>query len=120
MIKKVTDLPDNVIGFSASGLVTAQDYERVIIPIVEAKLGNYQKIRLLYHLGSEFAGFEMGALWDDAKIGLQHLTEWERIAVVTDNDWLRSAIKVLGFIIPGQVRVFANDQLAEAKVWLCA
>jgi hypothetical protein len=120
MIKKVTDLPDNVIGFSASGLVTAQDYETVIIPTVEAKLSDSKKIRLLYHLGSEFAGFEMGALWDDAKIGLQHLTEWERIAVVTDNDWLRSAIKVLGFIIPGQVRVFTNDQLAEAKAWLSA
>ncbi len=32
MIDTIPDLPDNVLGFSAKGTVTAQDYESAIIP----------------------------------------------------------------------------------------
>ena len=118
MIKEVPDLPGNVIGFTASGTVTAEDYESVLIPAVEAKLAEQKMIRLLYHLGPDFSGYKMAAMWEDAKIGLRHFTAWERIAVVTDVDWIRSSVKVFGFAVPGHVRVFKNDELAEAKGWL--
>ncbi len=119
MINEIPDLPGNVLGFEASGAVTSDDYESVIIPAVEMKLTEYKKIRLLYLLGVDFSEFELGAMWDDAKIGLQHLTAWERIAVVTDKDWIRVAVKVFGFAMPGLVRVFENDELGKAKEWLC-
>jgi hypothetical protein len=51
-------------------------------------------------------------------VGLQHLTAWERIAVVTDVGWIRTALKVFGFAIPGQIRGFSNNELAEARQWL--
>ena len=118
MIEKISDLPGNVLGFTASGKVTADDYESVLIPAVEEKLAEQKKIRLLYHLDDGFTGYEAGALWDDTKIGLKHLTAWERIAVVTDVDWIRTSVKVFGFAMPGEVKVFENSGLAEAKAWL--
>ena len=36
MIEKIPDLPDSVLGFTAKGTVTEDDYESVIIPAVEA------------------------------------------------------------------------------------
>ena len=120
MIKLIPGLPDNVLGFEASGSVTAEDYESVLIPAVEKKLTEQKKIRLLYYLGSDFSDFEFGAMWDDAKIGLQHLTAWERIAVVTDIDWIRGAVKIFGFAMPGKVCVFENNDLEKAKEWLIA
>ena len=118
MIKLIPDLPGNILGFDASGKVTGKDYETVLIPAVEAKLKDFPKVRLLYHLGSDFSGYDMGAMWDDTKIGLKHLKSWERIAVVTDTEWIRSAVYLFGFTIPGHMRVFKNDELSKAKEWL--
>jgi hypothetical protein len=118
MIKMLTGLPDNVVGFSAHGTVTAKDYEQHIVPAVEEVLVKHDKVRLLYQLGSGFDGFDVGAMWEDTKIGLSHLAAWERIAVVTDVDWIRMATKAFGFAMPGEVRVFSNAELDAARDWL--
>jgi hypothetical protein len=111
-------MPDNVIGFAVSETVTGEDYESVLIPAVEAMLLEQKTIRLLYSIGPDFSGYQMAAMWDDAKIGLRHLTAWERIAVVTDVGWIRPAVKIFGFAMPGDVRVYKNDELEDAKRWL--
>jgi hypothetical protein len=118
MIKTIKDLPSNVLGFEASGTVTGKDYENVLVPAVEAKLKEFPKIRLLYYIGSDFSGYDMKAMWDDTKIGFKHLTSWEKIAVVTDTEWIRASVKVFGFAMPGEVRVFENSELSIAKEWL--
>jgi len=118
MVEQMRDLPDNVLGFTAKGTVSAEDYESVIIPAVEAQFSRHDKVRFLYHLGEEFSGFESAAMWDDAKLGFKHLRGWERIAVVTDIEWLKAAVRIFGVAIPGEVRVFASHALHEAKVWI--
>ena len=120
MVEQISGLPDNVLGFTAKGTVTANDYESVIIPAVEALFTHHSKIRFLYHLGDEFSGFEAAAVWDDTKLGLTHFSGWERMAVVSDVEWIRAAIKIFGLAIPGQVRVYHNSELAEAKRWIAA
>ena len=117
MIEKIPGLPANVLGFTAKGVVTAEDYETVIIPAVEEQFSHQKKLRLLYHIGEESAGFEAAAMWDDTKLGMKHITGWERIAIVTDIEWMRIAIKVFGFGIPGDIRVFYNNELASAVRW---
>lgn len=123
MLDIINGLPDNTLGFSAKGNVTSEDYETVLIPAVEEKLKTHDKIRLLYHLGDEFKKFEAGAMWDDAKVGLTHITEWEKIAIVTDVNWIQQAGKIFGLAIetkavPGDVKVFHNSELEEAKEWI--
>ena len=118
MIKQMTDMPENVLAFTASGTVTAKDYETVLTPAVEAVWARKEKVRFLYFLGADFDGFEAGAMWDDAKLGLKHYSGWERIAVVTDAGWIRTSIKVFSFAIPGHVRVFHNRELDEAITWV--
>ena len=118
MIELITNLPDNAVGFSARGKVTAEDYESVLIPAVEKKLKMHAKLCLLYHLGPEYDGFSAGAVWDDMKVGLKHPLSWEKIAVVTDVEWIRGATRFLGLAIPCDVRVFSNDALQEALAWL--
>ena len=118
MVEKIPDLADNVLGFTAKGTVTANDYESVIIPEVEGLFSRHRKVRFLYHLGEDFSGFEAAAMWDDTKLGLKHLTGWERVAVVSDIEWIRAAIRVFGLAIPGHVRVFHNREFAEAVRWI--
>ena len=118
MVEQIPNLPDNVLGFTAKGTVTANDYDSVIIPAVEALFSRQGKVRFLYHLGQDFSGFEAAAMWDDTKLGLKHLGGWERMAVVSDVEWVRAAVKVFGLAIPGHVRVFHNRELAEANRWI--
>lgn len=118
MVERIPDLPGDALGFSAKGTVTASDYEQTIVPAVEEAFARGRKVRFLYHLGPAFTSFDAAAVWDDTVLGLKHFGSWERIAVVTDADWLRAAVQVFGLVIPGQVRVFRDSELAEAKRWV--
>jgi len=119
MITAIPGLPENVLGFSAHGIVSGADYEDVLIPAIEEKLSRFKKVRFLYHLGEDFSGYDAAAMWDDAKIGLKHPLSWERAAVVTDVEWIRVAIRVFGFVIPGEFRIFHNNELSAARDWVC-
>ena len=118
MLEPIHDLPSNVLGFRAEGEVTGADYETTLIPAIEEILARHKSVRFLYHLGDEFSGFDAKALWDDAKVGLEHFSAWERVAVVTDVVWVHMAVTAFRFVMPGQVRVYSNSQLQDAKLWL--
>jgi hypothetical protein len=119
LIERIPDLPDTVLGFRAKGTVTAEDYESIIIPAVEALFARHPKARFLYQLGDEFSGFEATAMWDDTRLGLKHLAGWEKMAVVSDVEWIRAAIRIFALAIPGHVRVFHNSEFADARRWVC-
>jgi len=112
------DLPDYVLGVLVTGEITGADYETILIPALEGKLKANPKIRMLYHIDSEFTGFEISAMWDDAKLRMKHLSEWERIALVSDHERINSLLKFFGHLISGQIRIYKETQLEEAKVWI--
>ena len=120
MLEVLIDLPGNVLGLTARGEVTAEDYRAVLVPAVENKLAQHRKLRLLYIIGDDFKGFTGGAAWEDAKVGMRHFTTFERVAVVTDVDWIRGMVKAFGFALPGDVRVYAGDEIDEARSWIGA
>ena len=65
----------------------------------------------------EFEGWSTGAMWEDTKLGLKDPRVWEKIALVSDKDWVKHTVKALGWMVPGEVRVFELDELDAAKVW---
>lgn len=117
MFTKVEGLPPGVIGVEASGEVAAADYTDVLLPMIEEVRATGSKVRLLYVLGED-VGVSGGGAWADTKLGVQHFTSFERIAVVTDKDWIENAVKALGWIIPGEVRTFDDDDQDDAVEWL--
>lgn len=118
MIELHPNQPDGIIEFSATGKVTADDYASILMPAVELAAARGDGIRLLAHYGPAFEGYELGAMIDDAKLGLRHWSGFERVAVVTDVRWLKHLVTGLGFALPYPVRVFPNDQLEQARLFL--
>ena len=118
MLEPIQPSTGNIVAIRATDNVTGADYETVLIPLIEEKLEGHDKIRMLYQLGSEFESYEAGAIWDDTKVGLKHLTHFEKIAVVTDVEWIIRLVKAAGFLIPGEVRLFPNSELAAAQAWI--
>lgn len=118
MIETLKEFPPQILAFACKGHVTRQDYETVLIPAVEKALEKPGKVRLYYQINADFTGIEPGAAWDDFKVGMQHISRWERMAVVTDVDWIRHSIRAFGFIMPGKLKVFPLAQQAQARAWI--
>jgi hypothetical protein len=120
MLELLDDLPDEVIGVRAIGEVDDDDYEDVLVPAIEDRLTRHDKVRLLYVLGEEFTGYDDGAMWEDAKLGVKTFNSYDKLAIVTDATWVRRTVKAFGWLIPGEVEVFHADSLAAARAWIVA
>jgi hypothetical protein len=118
VIAQIEGLPAGTVGFRAHGQVTSADYESIIVPDVEAAFALNRKLRMLYVTAEDFTGFDPGAMWDDAKLGMRHFSGWERVALVTDVPWLRTAATAFGFAVPAKFRLFHGTELAAARQWL--
>ncbi len=116
MIEIIDGLPDNVVGFVATGRITTTDCDTVLIPAMRRSLQHHEKLRLYYELGCRFPG----AGWEDLDIESLRLQQWERVAVVTDVSWIRHTVKALRFLIPTDIRVFPTIQAEEGRDWVAA
>ena len=117
MIRILRDLPDNVLGIEAIGKVTDDDYENILAPAIQNMRSRDKEIRIVYVLGKEFDGWTTGAAWEDTKLGLSEFRAWQKIAIVSDKDWVRHTVKAIGWMMPGDVRALDLDDLAAAKQW---
>ena len=118
MIELLKGFPDNVVAIACRGRVSREDYDTVLIPAVEKALQSYDKVRLLYEVGTDFKGYDAGAAWEDFKVGMEHFSRWERVAVITDVEWIKHAMQLFSFIMPGTARVYSLADSAEARLWI--
>lgn len=114
MIQIVEGLPDNVVAIVAKGRVTNDECNKVLKPLLEKSLKRHEKVRLYYEIGCRFPG----AAWEDLRIGLESIPQWERVAVVTDVGWVRHTVNALRFLIASDVRVFTSFQAPEGRAWI--
>ena len=104
-----------MIGFEISGKVHADDYRDVVLPALQRAYAS-DEFRFVIVI-PEFRGITGGALWQDLKVGIEHLHAWKRIALVTDIDWMRYMTTLFGWMTPGEVEVFPLAQRDEAIAW---
>ena len=113
MIQIIDGLPDNVVGIVAKGRVTSEDCSRILKPAMENSL-KHDKVRLYYEIGSRVPG----AGWDDLRLGVDRVPQWERVAVVTDVGWVRHTVKALRFLLGGEIRVFTTSHAGDGLAWI--
>lgn len=114
----IDGLPDDVVAVEAKGIVTSQSYRDVLVPLVEKKLQTHDRLKILILLGEAFDSYSKGAVWDDVRFGFSHLTDFSKIALVTDHDWLRHGAKLFAPLVKADLHVFKVDELVHAKAWI--
>jgi hypothetical protein len=119
MLKAMTGLPPGVLGFQADGELHADDYRKVLLPAVEAVLQRGEKVCIVL-VFERFDGLSGGALWQDLRMGVEHLTGWKRIALVTDIDWMRDLAALFGWMTPGELKHFPLAERDAAVAWAAA
>lgn len=121
MIETLDRMPAGTIGFRATGELTAADYRDALVPALKAAVGS-GSVRAVFVVGPEYEGFDLGAVKEDLKglapLALEHRDAWKRLAAVTDLDWIAKAVGTFSWLMPGEVRVFALEELEQAKSWV--
>jgi hypothetical protein len=121
MVEVIPDMPPGTDGFRVSDRLTREDYTVVLIPPLRDAVEAGRKLRVLYAIGPKLR-MEPGALWEDAKVqfgyGIRHRDAWERIAVVTDLDWVCRSLELFSWMVPGEMRQFSESEMERAKSWL--
>jgi len=119
MIEVLPDMPQGVTGLRVSGRVGGDEL-REFKPTME-KLRKSGEIRIVEVIASDYAGFGSGGLVEDLKLGLgtlfKHHSEFKRIAVVSDMEWVTHMLHALGWMVPGELALFGLDELDRAKEW---
>jgi hypothetical protein len=120
MLKQIRDMPVGTVGFEAIGKVEDDDFEHSVEPVLRGEIAAGRQIRLLYLLGTEMGEYEGDTLTEEMQFAVRHPSAYERVAVVSDEDWLRPALRVLSVLVPGQLRGYPVAQLPRAREWLAA
>jgi hypothetical protein len=118
MLRQMTDMPNGTIGFEAVGEVEDDDWEKTVEPVLRQEIAAGRNVRLLYLIGAGAHEVEGDAMSADMGFRVRHATSYERVAVVSDEDWVRPALRALSFLLPGKARGFRVRDLVEAKAWL--
>src|SRR5437763_7088279 len=77
---------------------------------MEDSLKRHDKVRLYYEIGCRFPG----AAWEELRLGMDTIPQWERVAVITDVGWVRHTVNALRFLIASEVRVFTSFRRRRA------
>ena len=118
MIEFMDECAGKFVGIRASGKLTREDYEEILIPKLEQLFDAEGKLDLLLYMDEAFDGWEAGAAWDDATFGIRHRADFEKLAVVGGPAWVQGGLKAFGFLMKGEIRTYPADQLEKAWEWV--
>ncbi len=117
MITIISEAPENVAAFSATGDVTKEDFQNLVLPHVKRKVDEYNELNYLLYLDTDLDKFTMGAWLQDAFLGLKNLTLWNRAAIVTDKEGVQNFTDIFSVVMPGEFKSFPKGNLYNALYW---
>lgn len=120
MIETMTDVPPEIDGVRAGGVLTREEYDEVVLPLLQDAERTGRRMRILCQLDDDYAGVTPAALWEDLRLGVRAIGHFAAFAVVTDIPWMRAACRLAAYAVPYPLRVFGTDERDDAVAWLIA
>ena len=108
------DHQNNLLKINIFGELTLDDYRELEESIVKT-LKSGEKIRLLFDL-TMMSGFTVDVAWEDVKFVGAHTHDFERIAIVSNDQWLSWASWINAAFTDAQIQIF--DNASEAMSWI--
>lgn len=111
--------PAHVGSYRLTGVLTEEDYDRVIADI-EERLGRHDRIGIVADL-TGFHDITIRAGLKDLRYSFGKLLELKRFvreALVVDKRWIGSLAEAANAVVPYvSIRVFRSDEASEALAW---
>lgn len=105
-----------VIRATVTGRLNESDFH-ALAPRIEALLETHASVRMLVQL-SGFKGWSPGAAWEDAKLGLHHYADIDRLAVVGDREWEEWMTRFSRPFSLADIRFFEPSEMEKALTWI--
>ncbi|HLP12924.1 MAG TPA: STAS/SEC14 domain-containing protein [Flavobacteriales bacterium] len=118
MITQLKTVPANVVAFKATGRVTKQNFENVILPAVNELVQRTGELNYMLILDTPLKNFTLGAWWQDALMGIKQFTKWNRVAIVSESESLNKFTRIFGKLAPGEFKGFTHAEIDTAIHWL--
>ncbi|MCW3112006.1 MAG: hypothetical protein JWR18_402 [Segetibacter sp.] len=118
MVELLNGFPPHVAAYRATGKVNKDEYEQVVMARVDEVAATYGKINFLVLLETDFENYSGAAFLDYLKVSFEHFTKWNRMAIVTDERWVRKAYDMLSPLVHGVINGFELKQFEDAKEWV--
>lgn len=115
---KEVDLGDpRLLGLAIVGKLTTADYDHINL-LVEEKVKHYGRARILLEVVST-DGINARTLWEDLKTSLRLYKDLERVAIIGDQTWLKTSVKLSDLLTPGlDLAAFSTVERKRAIAWL--
>ncbi|GMR03968.1 MAG: hypothetical protein BMS9Abin22_486 [Gammaproteobacteria bacterium] len=96
--------------------LTLADYKE-FEAAVTSELESAPKIKLLMDM-TNMSGFTVDVAWEEIKFTRAHAHDFQRIAVVTNNQWTSWLSWVSAAFTDAEVRLFGDDDISAADAWV--
>lgn len=118
MITQINDVPNNMVAFRAAGEVTKDDFE-IVKETVADLVDKTGKLNYLLYLEDDVPkDFTAGAWLQDAMLGIENLTKWNRAAIISNSEGVQKFTDVFSKVMPGEFRGFPKDDYQHAVDWV--
>lgn len=115
---KEIDLGSNrLLGLAIIGKMNTADYDRINV-LIEEQAQKYGKARILLEIVTS-AGFSGKGLMEDLKTSVKQYKNVERIAIIGDQSWLKTTVRLSDLLTPGlELSAFGTTERKRAIAWL--
>ena len=94
------------------GKLTHADYE-LFVPMIDKAMQEMPDVKMdaLVDL-RELQGWEARAAWDDFRFGLNHRSDFNKMAIVGNREWQKLSAKISDWWVSGETRYFETRDAA--------
>ncbi len=108
------NVKDNIISMSVLGRFTLEDYREFEEAVVYG-IKFQGVVNLLIDL-RDMLSFSIDVAWEEIKFSRQHANDFDRVAILTSNEWIAWSAWINRLFVDADIRLF--DELEEAEAWL--
>ncbi len=107
---------DEIIYTTATEKLDEADYEK-LVPMLESMIVKHGKIRWYFEM-NDFHGWTLNAFWKDLKFDISNAQNFEKIAMVGENNWQDWMTQLMKPFTSASIKFFGFSQAQEAKDWI--
>jgi hypothetical protein len=118
MMETLSGFPSDVVAFVWHDEMSASEFQQALATPAAGAHARKHDIKLFAKLADGHDVSVRPVSLDDSMLGAGQWQDFGRIAIVTDETWVRHMVQFFAPFVHGPVRVFSNGQAEDARRWL--
>ena len=108
------NVQDNIVSMSVLGRFTIEDYKEFEDAVLYG-IKFQGVVNLLIDL-RDMLSFSVDVAWEEIKFSRDHANDFDRVAILTNNEWIAWSAWVNRLFVDADIRLF--DDTKQAEAWL--